>query len=106
VDDDDDTSDLDTPTSGPSTEIHFTSFDQAYTPSNTAEILTTELCNRSFLHQLTLKSPQTKDQDSGIPDTFTNEATSRYDSERFYGIVVDTGASTYSTAGYGQFQAL
>jgi hypothetical protein len=34
------------------------------------------------------------------------EGTSRYDSRHFYGIVIDTGASKYSTAGFDQFQAL
>ena len=38
--------------------------------------------------------------------TFTAGGTSRYDSLRFYGIVIDTGASRYSTVGLGQFQAL
>jgi hypothetical protein len=32
--------------------------------------------------------------------------TSRYDTNRFYGIVIDTGAAKYSTAGFDQFQAL
>ena len=34
------------------------------------------------------------------------EGTSRYDSRHFYGIVIDTGASKYSTASFDQFQAL
>ena len=38
--------------------------------------------------------------------TFTVGGTSRYGSQRFYGIVIDTGASKYSTAGLDQFQAL
>jgi len=32
--------------------------------------------------------------------------TSRYNTNRFYGIVIDTGAAKYSTAGFDQFQAL
>jgi len=39
-------------------------------------------------------------------NTFTTGSTSRYDSHYFYGVVIDTRASKYSTAGYGQFQAL
>ena len=31
---------------------------------------------------------------------------SRYTSDCFYGIIIDTGASKYSTAGYPQFEAL
>jgi hypothetical protein len=38
--------------------------------------------------------------------TFIAEGKSRYDNDRFYGIVIDTGASRYSTAGFDQFQAL
>ena len=38
--------------------------------------------------------------------TFTAGGTSRYDSYRFYRVVIDTGASKYSTAGLDQFQAL
>jgi hypothetical protein len=38
--------------------------------------------------------------------TFTVGGTSRYGSQRFYGIVIDTGASKYSTTGLDQFQAL
>jgi hypothetical protein len=36
----------------------------------------------------------------------TGSNTSRYSSDHFYGIVIDTGASKYSTAGFAQFQAL
>jgi hypothetical protein len=32
--------------------------------------------------------------------------TLRYNSEQFYGIIIDTGASKRLIAGYGQFQAL
>ena len=41
-------------------------------------------------------------------DPFTYNATtttSRYTSDNFIGIMIDTGASKRSTAGYGQFQA-
>ena len=43
-------------------------------------------------------------QDTGDPFTYTTTAT-RY-SGQFVGIMIDTGASTKSTAGEGQFQAL
>jgi hypothetical protein len=38
--------------------------------------------------------------------TFIVRGTSRYDTNRFYGIVIDTGAAKYSTASFNQFQAL
>ena len=38
--------------------------------------------------------------------TFIIEGTSRYDSCYFYGIVIDTGISKYSTTGFDQFQVL
>jgi hypothetical protein len=41
-----------------------------------------------------------------LVDTFTTRGISRYDSYHFYGVVINTGASKYSTTGYGQFQAL
>jgi hypothetical protein len=38
--------------------------------------------------------------------TFITGGTSRYDSRCFYRVVIDTGASRYSTTGLKQFQAL
>lgn len=38
-------------------------------------------------------------------DPFTYLATERYTSKEFYGIMIDTGASSKSTVGYGQFLA-
>ena len=38
-------------------------------------------------------------------DPFVFATTSRYTADEFYGVVVDTGASKKSTAGYGQYLA-
>ena len=38
--------------------------------------------------------------------TFTTKSISKYNSHHFYKVVIDTGASKYSTASYRQFQAL
>jgi hypothetical protein len=38
--------------------------------------------------------------------TFTVNGILRYNTYRFYGVVIDTGASRFSTAGSDQFQAL
>ena len=60
------------------------------------------------MHQLTAQVPvdSTKLEELEETNTFTTRSTSRYDLHYFYRVVIDTGASKYSTAGYGQFQAL
>jgi hypothetical protein len=60
------------------------------------------------MHQLITRLPsEPKDNlTDDLTDNFTTRNTSRYDSQHFYGVVIDTGASKYSTAGYRQFQAL
>jgi hypothetical protein len=52
-------------------------------------------------------APATDPTPATDPFTYTlNTSSSRYTSDVFLGIVVDTGASKKSTAGYGQFRAL
>ena len=70
----------------------------------TGHFLTEILANQSCLHQLTSFTPLTPREFP--PDTLLGSDTSRYDNSHFYGIVIDTGASKFSTAGYPQFQAL
>ncbi len=69
-----------------------------------------ELANRAFIHQMTSDIPKaTTDTTDTVNDTigaYKATSKSRYNSEQFYGIMIDTGASKHSTAGYGQFQAL
>jgi hypothetical protein len=55
------------------------------------------LANKAFTHFL---DPQ------GDVASYVLSGSDRYSPDTFMGIVVDTGASTKSTAGYGQFQAL
>jgi hypothetical protein len=78
------------------------------TLTGTANTLVDDLTSLSLLHRLTGETRTLTPGEALIEDTFafTAEATSRYDSSRFYGVVIDTGASKYSTAGFGQFQAL
>jgi hypothetical protein len=71
------------------------------------------LNNQALVHQLTAQLPSeqmdnsTDDLTDDLTDNLTaGSTTNRYDSHRFYRVVIDTGASKYSTAGYGQFQAL
>ena len=78
-----------------------------------AESMTMNLANRSFAHSISLDSkvsdvttdPATTDFTTTDPDPFSYIATERYTSREFYGIMVDTGASRHSTAGYGQYLA-
>jgi hypothetical protein len=64
------------------------------------------------MHQLTGEN-HTQELDSepnGAPiedvQTFTVGGTSRYDAQRFYRVIIDTGAAKFSTAGLDQFKAL
>jgi hypothetical protein len=72
-----------------------------------------DLANRACSHQVTAYIPHLTLPDAigtrpdSIPEEPVAFATgSRYDSTTFYGIVIDTGASKFSTAGFDQFQAL
>jgi hypothetical protein len=73
-----------------------------------ANALVDDLTSHSLLHQLTGETLTLKPDETSIEDPYAllAEGTSRYDSSHFYGIVIDTGASKYSTAGFSQFQAL
>jgi hypothetical protein len=83
-------------------------FTAPVTLTGTTNTLVNDLTSLSLLHRLTGETRTLTPGKALIEDTFafTVEATSRYDSGRFYGVVIDTGASKYSTAGFGQFQAL
>ena len=78
------------------------------TLTGTANTLVDDLTSLSLLHRLTGETRTLTPGEALIEDTFafTVEATSRYDSSHFYGVVIDTGTSKYSTAGFGQFQIL
>jgi hypothetical protein len=73
-----------------------------------ANALVNDLTSHSLLHQLTGETPALKPDKTSIEDPYAllTEGTSRYDSGRFYGVVIDTSASKYSTASFSQFQAL
>jgi hypothetical protein len=64
---------------------------------------TTALADRSFAHALVRTALTTAD-DKSDPFAYSNTA-SRYTSDRFYGVMIDTGASRRSTAGWGQYLA-
>src|SRR5450432_2959538 len=68
--------------------------------------LAIELTNRAYVHQLTAITPTTISEVEEPTELLTTGSnTSRYSTDHFYGIVIDTGASKYSTAGFAQLQA-
>jgi hypothetical protein len=75
---------------------------------NTASELVNNLINRSYTHLLTGENHAMESSKPPAEDiqTFIVGGTSRYNNNRFYGIVIDTGAAKYSTARFDQFQAL
>ena len=73
--------------------------------NTTGQFLTEILANQSCLHQITAFTPPLTDHNHP-PDMLLGGDTSRYNNSHFYGIIIDTGASKFSTAGYPQFQAL
>ena len=69
-----------------------------------ASLIVRNLADRSLIHVLTNTVPTNPvNQRTG---TSNANAISRYSSNQFQGIMIDTGAAKRSTAGYGQFQAL
>jgi hypothetical protein len=91
--------------------IYFTSLGEL--TSSEAAFTSNILANNAFTHSVILadcaKSIPAREPllDSASEfSSYTSKVTSRYGKEVFMGIIVDTGASTKSTAGYNQFQAL
>ncbi|KAI9034746.1 Ribonuclease H-like domain, partial [Aspergillus affinis] len=74
-----------------------------------AMITTSELTNRSFTHCINdqkFSNPIVDTDPFSYNATITSASDTRYNSKIFMGIMIDTGASSKSTAVYGQFQAL
>ncbi|KAI0994324.1 hypothetical protein K3495_g13858, partial [Podosphaera aphanis] len=66
-----------------------------------------ELSNKAFNHLLTASNSMNNDQpQEDDPFAYNTRCASRYTSTKFMGIMIDTGASNRSTAGYAQFLAL
>jgi hypothetical protein len=67
-----------------------------------ASDLVNNLMNRSCTHLLTGENYITESSKLPIEDawTFIVRGISRYDTNRFYGIVIDTRAAKYLTAGF------
>jgi hypothetical protein len=92
------------------TSSYFTSVESLLTESLVApsiivpyaKTLVNDLNNQALMHQLTNRLPFKLIEE--VTDNFTTKGpTSRYNFHCFYGIVINTGASKYSIAGYGQF---
>lgn len=99
--------DSETPDDFGSSEAFSTSFGA----HSHAKVLTTDLADRSFRHSLhgtaPKPAPKPASDDDRIDDRipFAYIITNRYTSNKFFRIIIDTGASIHSTAGYGQFLA-
>ncbi|KAL3420591.1 hypothetical protein PVAG01_07036 [Phlyctema vagabunda] len=67
----------------------------------------TELANQAAIHALIQDIPKQDEQDStkSVSEVLVNTATTRYGKDRFYGVLVDTGASFVSSTGYNQYLA-
>ncbi len=63
----------------------------------------TDLADQSFTYAITGTNPTAHHNDD--PDPFAYTTTNRYTSDEFYGVMIDTGASKRSTAGYRQYLA-
>jgi hypothetical protein len=102
------------------TELFLTSFGNI--PPESAVKITNNLADQLFIHAITgvnpvntptpknLTSAPVNKTDLTSPkncetDPFTYITTTRYTEDKFYGIVIDTGASQRSTAGYSQVRA-
>jgi hypothetical protein len=81
---------------------HFTTSFGVLEPERAFNITTT-LANQSLAHALTCTDTVTLAATDSDPFMYTT--TSRYTSGVFYGIMIDTGASKRSTAGYSQYLA-
>jgi hypothetical protein len=71
-----------------------------------AASVSAELANKACAHLLTAPTDATDPTTEADPFVYSTTAKSRYTSTVFVGIMVDTGVSKKSTAGYRQFQAL
>jgi hypothetical protein len=80
--------------------------------SQEAADITTQLANQSFQHSITAKDIPRSDliaventpaTDSLDPFAYTLTTTSRYTTDVFYGVMIDTSASKKSTTGYNQY---
>ena len=65
-----------------------------------AKIMTSNFTNRAFDHFFTSNSFTAFDDSTADMYLFTYITTKWYISDKFYGIMIDTGASKYSTADY------
>ena len=83
------------------TETFFTSFGAL----QNAEMMIINLNQRVFKHGLKIMNIEflKKLHDSETSDPFAYVVSNRYISDEFYGIMIDTDASKYSTVGYEQY---
>ncbi len=82
--------------------INTNTFITSFGTIHQAETMTENFPNRPFDHAITGADPTLTPYES---DTFIYITSEKYTSDEFYGIMIDTGASKRSIAGYRQFLA-
>ncbi len=82
--------------------VNINTFITSFETIHQTETMTVYLANCFFDHAITGVNPTLTPHES---DRITYITSKRYTSNKSYGIMIDTGASKQSTAGYGQFLA-
>ena len=92
----------DEPDKGSAITTFFTSVDDSTLTVASGVFLTELLANRSCIHQLTTETLiEPQEIEPQVTDSLiVGSDISRYNSDHFYGIMIDTGASKFSIAGY------
>ena len=99
------------PTPSASYHVEFEQFHTSTGNLTVSEALETErlLVEKSATHAITAEDPtlpQGDDEENQPEEAFATSVANRYSADKFRGIMIDTGATAYSTAGFGQFKAL
>ena len=83
--------------------VYYTLYSEIELDNVTATAL--ELANKAYSHTVTTINTTTNAFTTNT-DPFIYNMTLHYTSTKFMGVMIDTGASKYFTAGYNQFLAL
>ncbi|RAL58014.1 hypothetical protein DID88_006780 [Monilinia fructigena] len=84
-------------------EIYFKHDTSSNNGSTDGKEVAMNLFNRSYMYAIL--GPKVDHEKIAFSTTYANSFYSRYSKKEFQGIVIDTGASKWSTVGYGKYQA-
>jgi len=92
----------------PTTQMPTVQMPTAQMPTPTQMPISSEITKTPISSEITkMESSKISKMDVNTKtDVYNAGNPSRYNSDQFYGVMIDTGASKRSTAGYSQFQAL